>query len=134
LKPVVLPGLRYRRTWVAVGIAMLLAILVVCLMPMKELPKTGMSDKSEHLIAFAAVAFWFGSIVMRYDLPWLALLLVAFGGLIEVSQASMGWGRSGDWRDLLADTLGIAIGLALALTPLGQWARWAETRLARLRA
>lgn len=113
----------------AVGIAMLLVILVVCLMPSQELPKTGLSDKAEHMLAFAAVAFWFGSIVARYDLAWLALLLVAFGGLIEISQESMGWGRSGDWRDLAADTLGIAIGMGLALTPLGRWARWLEAKL-----
>lgn len=115
----------------AVGIAMLLVIAIVCLMPSKELPQTGLSDKSEHFLAFGAVAFWFGSIVMRYDIPWLALLLVGFGGLIEVSQAAMGWGRSGDWLDLAADSIGIAVGIGLAYTPVGRWARWAEIHILR---
>ena len=118
----------------AIGIAMLLLITIVCLMPSQSLPQTGMSDKSEHMLAFAAVAFWFGSIVMRYDIPWLALLLVGFGGLIEIGQAFMGWGRSGDWLDLFADSIGIAAGIALALTPVGRWARWVELHLLRARA
>ncbi|MET0281341.1 MAG: VanZ family protein [Steroidobacteraceae bacterium] len=134
MKPVVLTELRYRRAWMAIGIAMLLAITIVCLMPSKTLPETGMSDKSEHALAFGAVAFWFGSIVMRYDVPWLALLLVGFGALIEVSQAAMGWGRSGDVLDLLADSLGIALGIGIAMTPLGRWARWVEVHLLKARA
>lgn len=133
MKPVVLPELRYRRSWMLGGILMLVVIAIVCLMPMEELPKTGFSDKTEHLLAFGAVAFWFGSIVMRYDLPWLALLLVAFGGLVEVGQEAMHLGRHGDWRDLAADTLGIVLGLGLALTPLGHWARVVELQIARLR-
>jgi hypothetical protein len=129
VKPVVLTQLRYRRAWMAVGIAMLLAITIVCLMPSTALPQTGISDKSEHALAFGAVAFWFGSILMRYDVPWLAVLLVAFGALIEISQAAMGWGRSGDIKDLLADSVGIALGIGIAMTPLGRWARWVEVRL-----
>ncbi len=128
------PGLRYRRLWLAGGIAMLLVITVVCLLPMKELPSTGMSDKTEHFLAFGALAFWFGSIVVRRDLPWVALAAIAFGGMIELAQSSMGLGRQGDLLDLTADTIGVVIGVLLALTPLGRWARWFEMRIGRTRA
>jgi VanZ family protein len=131
---VIQPELRYRRLWLSGGIAMLLVITVVCLLPSTELPSTGMSDKTEHFLAFGALAFWFGSIVVRRDLPWVALAAIAFGGLIEIAQSSMGLGRQGDLLDLAADSIGVAIGLLLVLTPLGRWARWCEMRFGRVRA
>jgi VanZ family protein len=134
LKPHVLPDLRYRRLWLTIGVILVLVITVVCLLPGKALPKVGLSDKSEHLLAFGALAFWFGGIVVRRDLPWVGLAVVGFGGLIELAQGAMGLGREADWLDLAADTLGMVIGLALVLTPLGHWARWFEALVARTRA
>lgn len=127
------PELRYRRSWLCGGISMVLVITVVCLLPSTELPSTGLSDKTEHFLAFGALAFWFGSIVVRRDLPWVFLAVVAFGGFIEIAQATMGLGRQGDWFDLAADSIGVALGVLLVLTPLGRWARWVELQVARLR-
>lgn len=128
------PELRYRRSWLSGGIAMVLVITVVCLLPSTELPSTGLSDKTEHFLAFGALAFWFGSIVVRRDLPWVLLAVVAFGGLIEFLQSAMGWGRQGDLLDLAADSIGATLGVLLVLTPLGRWARWFELLVARVRA
>lgn len=127
MNPVVLPELRYRRFWFGAGILIALAIAVVCLMPGSKLPDVRVSDKTEHLAAFAMLAFWFGSILVRRDLLWLALALLVFGGLIELAQGAMRLGRHADVRDLVADGVGVALGLALALTPLGRWARWLES-------
>lgn len=134
MKPVVLPELRYRRLWFGVGIAIAVAILVVCLVPGGRLPDVRVSDKTEHLVAFMMLAFWFGSIVVRRDLFWLVVALVAFGGLIELAQGAMRLGRQADVRDLVADTIGVLLGLALAMTPLGRWASWLENLLGRKRA
>jgi VanZ family protein len=131
LKPVVLPELRYRRLWVAVGVFLMIAIAYVCLMPGPALPSVAMSDKLQHLLGFGALAFWFGSIVVRRELLWVGVGVVAFGGLIELAQGAMGMGRQGDWRDLAADALGVVIGLALALTPLGRCVRWFEAQVTR---
>ena len=57
---------------------------------------------------------------MRRDILWLALGLVAFGGLIELLQGWMSLGREADIKDLVADALGIATGLLLAVSPLGR--------------
>lgn len=129
MKPVVLPELRYRRLWFGVGVLIALAVAVVCLMPGRKLPDVRVSDKMEHLLAFAMLAFWFGSILVRRDFFWLAVALIAFGGLIELAQGAMRFGREADIKDLLADSIGVVLGLALALTPLGRWARWLESRL-----
>jgi VanZ family protein len=125
------PELHHRRLWISIGVAMVLVVAIACLVPAKELPKTGVSDKVEHLLAFGALSFWFGSIVVRRDLPWVGLAVVGFGALIEIAQGAMGWGREADWRDLLADSLGSALGIALALTPLGRCVRWFESRVTR---
>ena len=131
MKPVVLPELRFRHLWFSVGLAIAVLIAVVCLAPGRKLPDvSSLSDKTEHLLAFAMLAFWFGSILVRRDLVWMALALVVFGGLIEVAQELMRWGRDGEVLDLLADTGGILFGIMLALTPLGRWACWVERRLA----
>lgn len=133
MNPVVLPQLRFRRTWFCLGLVIALGIAVVCLMPGSSLPRTGISDKSEHLLAFGALAFWFGSIVVRRDLGWLALALVAFGGVIELLQGAMRLGRDAEFRDVMADAAGVGLGLALALSPLGRWAQWMEQRILRTR-
>lgn len=129
MKPVVLPELRLRRFWFSVGVAIAVAVAVLCLAPGRSIPDVNISDKIKHLAAFAMLAFWFGSILVRRDLLWLAVALLTFGALIEVAQEMMRLGRSGEIRDLIADALGIVLGLGVALTPLGHWARWFESLL-----
>lgn len=124
-----LPELRLRRFWFSVGVAIAVAVAVLCLAPGRNIPDVNISDKIQHFAAFAMLAFWFGSILVRRDLLWLAVALLTFGALIEVAQEMMRLGRSGEVRDLIADALGILLGLAVALTPLGHWARWFESLL-----
>jgi len=131
VKPIVLPELRYRRLWLLSGLAIALCIAAVCLVPSRNLPTVNVSDKIEHALAFALLAFWFGSIVVRHDFLWLALSLLAFGALIELIQGWMGWGREADLLDLRADAIGIILGMLLAVTPLGRWARWLERLLGK---
>jgi VanZ family protein len=129
--PVMQPGLRYRRSWMFLGVVMLLTVAVICLAPMAKLPVVNVSDKIEHTLAFGWIAFWFACIVVRRDLVWVGLGVVLFGGLIELAQGYMGLGRQADMKDLAADALGVLAGIALALTPLGRWVRWLETQMAR---
>jgi len=127
---VVLPELRFRHFWFGVGVVFGLLTAVVCLMPGNNLPDLrGVSDKVEHFAAFALLSFWFSSILVRRDLLWMALLLLVFGGLIEIAQELMRWGRRGELTDVAADGCGILLGMLLALTPLGRWASWMERLL-----
>lgn len=126
MNPVVLPALRYRRLWFGAGMAIALVVAVLSLMPGRHVPDVNVSDKIKHFAAFAMLAFWFGSILVRRDLAWAVLALLAFGGLIELAQEAMPWGRRAEWGDVVADGIGIAAGVALAFTPLGRWALWFE--------
>ncbi len=46
---------------------------------------------------------------------------MALGLGVEWAQAHLTVTRQGDLRDALANTLGIALGLALSFTPLARW-------------
>ncbi len=81
-------------------------------------PTLPFQDKIFHALAFACLT---GPAVLvlpkRYLWFWLAHM-VALGGGIELVQARMGEGRSGDVVDFLADVAGILIALAA-----GRWLR-----------
>lgn len=67
-------------------------------------------DKLNHFSAFGTL-----TVLACLGWPWprrMALALLAYGGLIELLQTQVP-GRSAEWADLLADGIGIAIGLAI---------------------
>jgi VanZ family protein len=131
MKPVLLTTLRYPRAWLCLGLLMALFITVMSLLPANNLPSLGISDKIEHAAAYALLAFWFASVMGRWDYLYLFLALLAFGGGIEIAQGLMGLGREADLLDLAADAAGSAVGLGLAATPLGRWASFIEDLLTR---
>jgi VanZ family protein len=134
VNPVLRPELRYRRLWFFVGLVLAAAITVVCLLPSSDLPSFHLWDKLEHALAWVALAFWFGSVVVRRDIVCVGVCLVALGGAIELLQGWMALGRSADIKDLLADSVGILIGVLLVASPLGRVPLWLETKLFGVRA
>jgi VanZ family protein len=117
-----------RRVWV---VLLALLTLFTLFMALTAHPPDELSsgwDKLNHAGAFTALTFtglfaFHGRAHMR---SLLGAALFALGGLIELVQLVVP-GHRGDWHDLLADTVGIAIGLAL-----GTWvARHFERRARR---
>jgi VanZ family protein len=78
-------------------------------------------DKLNHASAFAAMAWAavLGFREQRMHRRTIAIALVAYGAGIEIAQL---WvpGRSCEWGDLLADSVGVAVGILLA-TALLRW-------------
>jgi VanZ family protein len=100
-------------------IVLLVLVAVVSYLAMTPTPPEDLTtgwDRLNHVSAFAALALsaWFGYRDRRSTLLWLLLALLAFGGLIEVVQYFVP-GRSCEWGDLFADSVGIAGGSLLAL-------------------
>jgi VanZ family protein len=90
-----------------------IAVLFLAIVPNSTpLPTTGW-DKSNHLIAFAALAY-LGQKAFSQNSFKLIIGLIAFGGLIEMLQTFTPT-RSGEWQDLITDVIGIFIGLFLAM-------------------
>ena len=83
-------------------------LLALCVVPQDRLPDPGTGDKPEHAIA------WFILTLTGYLLSprrvWaIPVYALAFGLFIELLQASMGFGRHGDWRDFAVDALGVGL-------------------------
>lgn len=89
-----------------------LGILVLALVPSNHTPVTGFSDKFNHVLAFTTLTLLLG--FQRHFLKtWqIILVLLGYGVLIEVLQSFTGY-RSAEWADVLADFIGILIGLTL---------------------
>ncbi|MBT9466528.1 VanZ family protein [Hydrogenophaga sp.] len=86
---------------------------IASLVPVDLLPREASTiwDKGQHAFGFA----WLTLVgLLAYTRkPWPVLAgLVVYGGVIELLQATTGW-RYGEWRDFLADAIGILIGAAL---------------------
>ena len=113
-----LKPLRRPRLWLGLWIAAIVALVVICLVPLDSLPPLPEnSDKVEHLLGYfllaAAAVQVFGS---RQALSMAAVGLVALGIGVEIAQGLTAY-RSTDPVDALANTLGVLLGMATALTP-----------------
>lgn len=109
---------------------LLLLIVVVSYLALTPEPPASITlgwDKLNHLAAFTALAFsaYLSFRASRVTLLILLIGLLAFGGLIEILQLFVP-GRSSEWGDLLADSIGIACGAFIASSAL-----WAVSRLQR---
>ena len=88
------------------------AVLVLALLPPGVPEPTTGWDKTNHLLAFGVLAMlgvraWPGRV-------WqVAVALIGYGGLIEFLQSLTSY-REPAWLDVLADALGIAVGLMLS--------------------
>ncbi len=132
--------LRYARHWQLGSVILLLLVLIAALMPAAiwfwsdGLPVADWmrnADKWAHGFAFVVLALWFAGQYSRSSYWKVAVGLLAFGVLIEVLQGLVRY-RMAEWLDIGADTLGIAIGLGLALAGLGGWSlrfeQWRDRR------
>lgn len=127
-------SLRYARRWQIAGFFLLTTVLAAALVPGEwlwseylNLPDF-ISDKLLHGITFTVLALWFSGQCARHSYWRLVTGLVAFGLLIEGTQRMVSY-RTADWVDLVADLIGVAVGMAIALAGTGGWSLRFEERL-----
>lgn len=118
--------LRYPRFWLAVGWSLIAFAIIASLLPAQNLPEVGVSDKLEHMAAYALIALWFSGIYPKSRYVLIGVCLFVLGLAIEWAQGAMALGREADFRDMLANASGIAAGLIVALLGLGGWAQRVE--------
>ncbi len=102
-------GLLVARVALVVALA---GVAILSLLPPERLPSdVEFSDTLLHALGYAVL----GALAVASGLgPATALVgVVAFGLLLEVAQLLTGY-RSFEWRDLLADAAGAAIGICAA--------------------
>ena len=120
--------LRHARWWRVVSVLILVFSLIAAMSPEfwffdnrgKALLWFQNADKWLHGLAFVVLSVWFSGIVekRRYWLVELGLML--FGFLVEFCQLQVSY-RTADWLDIMANTLGIIVGLTIAVAGLGGW-------------
>ena len=123
--------LRHPRAWLALWWLAVTVVFAACLMPAADLPSVPPGfDKLEHFLAFFVLAASAVQLYADRRALWCAAVgLVCLGIAIELAQYAFTATRSMDPRDVLADTLGVAAGFAIALTPLRDLLLRIEARL-----
>lgn len=93
---------------VAFGIAVA-TLLWLSLAPSEDLP-SGITfwDKAEHALAYLVLTLTGFLLFPRHPRLVMAVAIVLGAG-VEILQSLMGFGRQGDWRDMVANTLGVAV-------------------------
>ena len=110
------------RGWWIFGIVLVLAALIVCLVPARELAgEFEVSDKLSHLVGHGALALYFAGLVPRARWWKIFAFLLVFGVFVEFAQYAMQVGRDGDPRDVIANCAGATLGLLLARLGLERW-------------
>jgi len=108
---------RIRAIWLVLSLGLAVVIAGLTLMPPALVPKGPHGiDKLYHASAFAALVFPTAFLRPRL-LRAVAPLALLYGGAIEIVQPLVG--RTADISDLVADGVGILIGVGLGL--VAQW-------------
>lgn len=124
-------ALAHRRLWLALGFALVAAVIASSLAPPgPSMPMVGF-DKLAHAAAYLVLMLWFAGLNPRRAWAWLALALLAMGVAIEFAQGAMHMHRTAEARDVLADAAGIGLGAMLAAAGAAAWPYRLETWLAR---
>ena len=97
--------------WALLTVCLFLIITWLSLWPLDSLPSAPGSDKTHHLIAYAALVF---PVALRQPNRWMwfVVFFIGYSGLIELIQPYVN--RYGEWLDMLANTAGVVCGVALA--------------------
>lgn len=130
-------ALKYARRWQIAGVLLLVVVLAAAMMP--DVPvwddrdsifRFVPGDKVMHFLTFALLAIWFSGQYARPSYWRILLGLLAFGSLIELCQGMVDY-RTAEGLDLLADGIGVAAGLGIALLGAGGWSQRLELRMSR---
>jgi VanZ family protein len=118
------------RVWLGIWIfGWVLAITLSLVRP----PPIGLdlpdSDKLGHLLAYATLSAW-AVMLFATRRGWVlaALALVALGIGMEFAQGALTDYRLRDPRDALANTLGVLLGLGVAMTRMQGWLQALDRR------
>lgn len=121
--------LRHRTLWLAMSAFLVAAIAYGSLAPDVSLAAPRGFDKVEHFTAYCGLAIWFTGLYPRGHYWKVVAALLALGAGLEIAQGVMKLGRTAEALDMLANAAGVGVGVLLALTLTGNWARGVEAWL-----
>ena len=123
--------LRHISVWRSIGYLITLSIVVLSLIPDPErITPFSFSDKFLHVLAYAFSMFWFGLCFKRDKLLIIGAGLIILGIVLEVIQGKPGY-RTMSLYDIIANCLGVFIGLILSFSPVSRSLQYIEKLLIR---
>lgn len=124
-------GLGFRRLWIGLIAALTALIIVASVVPF-PIPGAELSgDKFGHFFAYFTLALA-GAGIVPADRVWIVVLRCLLLGLaLEIVQGFWLEARQADWRDMLANSAGVAGAWLIVRGGRSSWARHVEDWLRR---
>ena len=118
--------LRFKKIWRSIAWLIIIAIIVLSLIPSpEEITPFSASDKLMHALAYAVCMLWFGLCFKRKKLFIIGAGLILLGIALEIVQGQTGY-RTMSFYDIIADCIGVLIGLLLSFSPLSRSLQYIE--------
>tara|TARA_Y100000590_G_C15492568_1_gene928392 strand:+ start:626 stop:994 length:369 start_codon:yes stop_codon:yes gene_type:complete len=116
--------------WFLPGLLLLLVVSVGSISFISGLVITGVDfmDKVVHTFSYFVLMVWFSGLYTNERNAIVGLLLIILGITLEYIQTFLPY-RFFDPLDLIANTVGVILGLALAFFTLGGWCQRVERLL-----
>jgi len=114
------PQLRYRRFWLIIGYGMIALVIFLSLTssPVRIDTSLPYQDKLFHALAYFSLTFWFMQIYhIRHHMTRWVIFFLCLGLLLEYLQG-FDSRRYSEVGDMVANTLGVMLGVGLSMTPL----------------
>jgi VanZ family protein len=119
-----------QRAWIAFGLPFVALVIYLSLTADPFPIDLQMPFKAGHVTAYAWLMLWFSQVVRSVrSRGLLALALLGLGVALEFAQGMTGY-RTFSYSDMLDDGIGVAVGWALAVTPIGNFVHAIEQRRA----
>ena len=109
---------------------MLIVVMVFALLPLSDITSPRISDKLIHGLAFAVLMTWFGGIFSARGWFWVGLGLLGYGVIMELLQ-NLTAHREFEWWDMIADLVGLGVGVILLRLGAARWCERLEALLLR---
>ncbi|HEX9390204.1 MAG TPA: VanZ family protein [Usitatibacteraceae bacterium] len=120
-----------RRLWLIGGIAILLLLWVLSLIPQPPTFGVKNEDKLFHAVAYGGTMWWWGqywpALRRRFQL---AIVFTLMGIAVEFIQGWTGW-RTFDTHDMVANGIGVLLGWAMVQSPAGSLLSYLDDAMRR---
>ncbi len=135
------PSLRLTKLWLSIGWSLVIAVIVLSLIPppppddysLLGLPfQLPHGDKVGHIVTYFILMGWFIQIYHTPQRRWHYMIGFLFLGIFLEILQGLGGTRTADWRDVIANSVGILIAWQLAKTSFAHILVYLESKYLRL--